>query len=80
MKTSRERIDVIVPGRHVRERDEIDGHCSLTLIPADITTMDAIPVTTVARTALDLAAVLRRRQVERALDQAEILQRFDLRR
>jgi hypothetical protein len=32
----------------------------------------------VARTALDLAAVVRRRAVERALDQAEILEVFDL--
>ena len=60
-------------------RPGIDAHCSRTLTAADITTVDNIPVTTVARTALDLAAVLPRRPVERALDQAEILKVFDLR-
>ncbi len=54
-------------------------HRSVTLTPADITTVDGIPVTTVARTALDLAAVVHRRAVERALDQAEILEVYDLR-
>lgn len=77
--TSRNGIDVIVPGEAWRVRPGIDAHCSRTLTAADVTTVDHIPVTTVARTALDLAAVLNRRPVERALDQAEILNVFDLR-
>jgi predicted transcriptional regulator of viral defense system len=78
-RTDRARIDVIVPGRTARRHDGIDLHRSTTLTPADITIVDAIPVTTVARTVLDLAAVVRRRSVERALDQAQILEVFDLR-
>jgi transcriptional regulator with AbiEi antitoxin domain of type IV toxin-antitoxin system/uncharacterized protein DUF559 len=78
-KTIRQRIDVIVPGRAWHVRPGIDCHCSVNLGPEDITTVDAIPVTTVARTLLDLAAIVRRRHVERALDQAEVLEVFDLR-
>jgi hypothetical protein len=66
--SSRAGIDVIVPGRTARRHDGIDLHRAVHLEPQDITTVDAIPVTTVARTALDLAAVVRRRAVERALD------------
>jgi hypothetical protein len=76
--TARGRIDVILPGRAKRARPGIDAHTSVHLTPQDITAVDRIPVTTVARTALDLAAVVARRQVERALDQAEILRTFDL--
>jgi hypothetical protein len=43
------------------------------LIPSDETTkLEAIPVTTVPRTILDLAAVLRPDQVERAINEAEV--------
>jgi hypothetical protein len=76
--SNRSAIDVIVPGRTCRRHDGIDLHRSVTLTPADITIVDGIAVTTVARTALDLPAVVRRRSVERALDQAEILEIFDL--
>lgn len=71
-------IDVIVPGRSCRRHEGIDLHRSVTLTPADITVVDGIPVTTVARTVLDLSAVVRRRAVERAVDQAEMLEVFDL--
>jgi hypothetical protein len=77
-KTDRAPIDVMVPAGVRRRFDGIDGHQSGTLTAADITIVDGIPVTTVARTALDLAAVVRRRAVERALDQAEMLEVFDL--
>jgi hypothetical protein len=40
---------------------------------------DGIPVTTVARTLLDLAEVLTPQKLERAVDQAERLELFDLR-
>ena len=42
-------------------------------------TSDGIPCTTIARTLLDLAAVLPRRAVERAFDQAEVLEVLDAR-
>jgi very-short-patch-repair endonuclease len=47
-------------------------------VPADeMTVLRGIPVTTVPRTLLDLAAMLPRRQVERAVNEAEVLQLFD---
>jgi hypothetical protein len=54
------------------------GHRSINLTPDDITVIDGIVLTTVARTQLDLAAVVSPRGVERSLDQAEVLQVFDL--
>jgi hypothetical protein len=73
------RVEVIVPGRSTRCHDSIEVHRSIRFDPAlDAIVVDSIPTTTVARTLLDLAAVVRRRALERALDQAEILRVFDL--
>lgn len=48
------------------------------MLPGDeITTVSAIPVTTVPRTLFDLAAVLPRAQVERAINEAEVQGRTD---
>lgn len=77
-RTNRRRVDVIVPGRHVRERAEIANHCGLHLEPRDLTIVDRIPVSTVSRTFIDLAAVVPMRQLERALDQAEIEELLDM--
>jgi hypothetical protein len=78
-RNSRAKTEVIVPGRATRRHAGIQVHRSIRLDPAhDVTAVDAIPVTTVARTLLDLAAVVPRRALERALDQAEILRVFDL--
>ena len=44
------------------------------LRPDELTEHDGIPVTTVPRTLFDLATVLRPRQLERALNEAEVLQ------
>jgi predicted transcriptional regulator of viral defense system len=77
--TNRAKIDVTVPGRSARKHPGIDIHRSRTLTPADTTIVNGIPCTTVARTLLDLAEVVSRRALERAFDQAEILQVFDLR-
>jgi hypothetical protein len=76
---NRRKIDVIVPGRTARNQSRIDLHRSTTLTPDDATIVNQIPCTTVARTLLDLAEVIDRRGLERAFDQAEILQLFDLR-
>jgi hypothetical protein len=43
-----------------------------------VTVEDHIPCTTIARTLLDLADVVKRRRLERAFDQAEIMGAFDL--
>ena len=76
---SRPRIDVTVPSASARSRPGIDVHRTTTLEPTDSTTVDGIPCTSVARTLVDLADVIDRRGVERAVDQAEVLQIFDLR-
>lgn len=74
--TARTNVDVTTPrGRHARPG--IDVHRPLQLDPADVTAVDGIPCTTVARTLLDLGAVVDRRGVERACDQAEVLGLFD---
>jgi predicted transcriptional regulator of viral defense system len=71
--------DVCVPCAGVRSRPGIDLHRSTTLAEQDITTVDGIPCTTVARTLVDLGDVVNRRAVEKAVDQAEVLRVFDLR-
>ncbi len=76
--TDRAGIDVIVPGRTTRRHPGIDVHRSTLLVPAvDTTVLEGIPCTTIARTLLDLAAVVAVPAVERALAQAEMLQRLD---
>ena len=76
--TSRTKIDVIAP-RSVHPRPGIDVHRVRALHPDDWTVHEGIPVTTVARTLLDLGDVLRPRDVERAFDEAERLGLLDLR-
>ena len=71
--------DVSVPRPSVRSRPGIKAHAQPTLTAADVTVHDDIPCTTVARTLLDLADVVDRRGVERAIDRAEQQRRFDLR-
>ena len=51
-------IDVTVPRRSSRSRPGIRIHRSSCLIPLDRTSVDGIPCTSVARTLLDLAAVV----------------------
>jgi hypothetical protein len=73
-------VDVTTTTGGGRGLAKIDGHRSLTLTSADITAVEGIPCTSVARTLLDLAEVVNRRAVERAFDQAEVLQLFDRRK
>src|SRR5207302_9603016 len=68
-----------VPGRSARSRDGILIHRSKTLNAEDVTVVDGIPCTTVARTQFDLAEVVTRRELERVFDQAEVMEVFDLR-
>jgi hypothetical protein len=62
----------------VRSRPDIHAHATPTLRARDVTTRHGIPCTSVARTLLDLADVVPRRQLERAVEQAEMLRVFDL--
>jgi len=77
--SARHDVDVIVPGRSGRVRAGIDVHAAGTLHAVDITIVRGIPCTSVARTLLDLADVVDRRGVERAIEQAEILRILDVR-
>jgi hypothetical protein len=77
-RTDRANIEVTVPRRSARSHDGIDVHRSTTLTAADLTAVQSIPCTSVGRTLFDLAEVVDRRGVERACDQAEILEVFDL--
>jgi very-short-patch-repair endonuclease len=71
------RIDVTVPrGGQRRRRGAVIIHRA-ALPETDVTTKHGIPVTTPARTLIDLADVLTPRQLERAFDEAEYL-RLDL--
>jgi very-short-patch-repair endonuclease len=79
-RTDRARIDITVPGRTQVIVEGVDAHCSRTLTAGDITLVDGIRCTSIARTFVDLARVVPRRAVERALDQAEVLEVLDLRK
>jgi very-short-patch-repair endonuclease len=61
-----------------KRRGSIRIHRSGTLTDADRTLEQGIPVTSVARTALDLAAVVRFRSLRRAIRRSEELRVFDL--
>jgi hypothetical protein len=76
---NRANTDITVPSPSARARPGIDVHRSSTLEAADLTNVDGIACTSVARTLLDLADVVNRRGVERAVDQADVLRVFDLR-
>jgi hypothetical protein len=76
--TSRERIEVIVPGASARTVAGVDVHRSVTLTPTDVTTVNSIPTTTLARTILDLAAVVEQRTVEVVIGETVNRDLFDL--
>jgi very-short-patch-repair endonuclease len=65
------RIDVTVPW-HKRTRQGLILHRAV-LAPDEITVRDGIPVTTPARTQLDLAGVLQRHQLQQVMNEAERL-------
>lgn len=76
--TSAARAEVTAPGRSRHRRADVHIHRPRRLEEKDCTVRDGVPVTTVSRTLLDLAEVVRRREVSRALEQAERLGLFDL--
>jgi predicted transcriptional regulator of viral defense system len=72
-------IDVTVPSRNGRiRRPGIRVHRSGRLRAEEVTVRHGIPVTTVARTLLDLADVLGEQALRRAVTEAEYTNRFDL--
>jgi len=72
-------IDVTVPSRNGRKRQAgIRVHRSGRLRRDEVTVKNGIPVTTVARTLLDLADVLDRQALKRVITEAEYLNRLDM--
>lgn len=72
-------IDVTIAGRNGRRfRDGITVHRSVTLTPDDIANHERIPVTSPARTLLDLGDILPATALERAFERAEALRLLDL--
>jgi hypothetical protein len=70
--------DVTRPAPAGRPRRGIRVHSSTTLTARDITAVDGIPCTSVARTLVEVGDREPARLVERAVDQAEVLGVFDL--
>jgi very-short-patch-repair endonuclease len=70
------RTDVTTPRRRAANAT-IRPHISRSLIARDTHTHQGIPITSVARTLLDLAATVRPDRLERALAQAEHLELYD---
>jgi very-short-patch-repair endonuclease len=64
--------------RNARSRPGIDVHRVKNLHPDDRTIRQGIPTTTVARTLLDLAEVVRPTELEKAFDEAERRRLLDL--
>lgn len=73
------RIHVTAPVRGRCGPPGVGLHCVRALHPDDRAQCDGIPLTSVARTLLDLAELLEPGQLERAVEQAERLRIFDLR-
>jgi very-short-patch-repair endonuclease len=63
-------VDVTVPGRNPGRKPGIRVHRVIALDPRDIRKLGGIPITSPARTILDLASVVRRRDLEQALAEA----------
>jgi very-short-patch-repair endonuclease len=76
LSTDQTRIDVTAPrGRH--GAPGIRLHRTRSLDAQDTTTHQGIPITTVHRTLLDVAAIARDSELERAVAQAERLRMYD---
>jgi very-short-patch-repair endonuclease len=78
LRSSRRIVDVTVPGRTRDDRPGIQVHRVRRLDPRDVTEHEGIPITTLARTFLDLAEVEKPRRLEQALENADRMGIFDL--
>lgn len=75
---ARSLIEVTAESRGRRGTDGVQIHSVRHLDPADRTIHHGIPVTSVPRTLLDLAEVIRRDDLSRTLEETERLEMFDL--
>src|SRR5207245_1980991 len=64
-------VDVTVEAAGARSRRGVGTRRTAAMPPHDVTTRTGIPVTTPARTLLDLAATVPQHDLRRALDEAE---------
>jgi Protein of unknown function (DUF559) len=71
------RAPEVAVARKVKPRSGIHLHCLRSLPEGHTTARNGIPCTTVARTIVDLAALLPARRLEQVIGQAEILRLFD---
>ena len=75
---SRQSVEVTVPTRAGRKRRRgLTIHRTSSLPDHETTVRDGIPVTSLARTVLDLSTVFERRQLEKVLDEAAYLRLYD---
>src|SRR5688572_4410744 len=68
--TAVDTVEVIMPRRRRRHIEGIRIHRARDLLPDEVTTIDGIPVTTPARTLLDISEEMPAREVEQALANA----------
>jgi hypothetical protein len=81
LRGDRRRIDVVAPGRsggRLGDRPGIDLRRTRCLPPDDVTVLRELPITTVGRTLLDLAGVVPRQVLQRAVHEAEVLEILDV--
>jgi hypothetical protein len=72
-------IDVTSPARCGRKKDGLRVHRGERVRSDELTIERGVPCTTVARTILDLASILRGRGLDAAIETSERLELFDLR-
>jgi very-short-patch-repair endonuclease len=65
-------VDVTVAGRDPGRRPGVRVHCVRALDPGDVRCRSGLPLTSPARTLLDLAETLPQRELERAVEEASI--------
>jgi hypothetical protein len=77
-RSARRDIDVTALGRTRHRRRGLTVHRPRSLHEDDVIMREGIPVTTVPRTLLDLAEVIRPQQLRRAFEESQRLELFDL--
>jgi very-short-patch-repair endonuclease len=70
--TDDEPVEVLIDARRVRRRPGVIAHRTTRLGPDEVRIFEGLPVTSAARTALDIAAEVSLRELERAVDEALI--------
>jgi hypothetical protein len=78
-QTARSSIDVLAPGKWRKGAAGIEVHTTRRIHPDDRARVGNIPVTSLARTLVDLTPLLTRPQLARAVEEAERLQLLDVR-